>query len=35
MNDCREEDLNTSRLEADGNQEMFDFIPSLFSIKEA
>ena len=35
MNDFREEDMNTSPLEADRNQEMFDFIASLFSIKEA
>ena len=34
MNDCREE-INTSPLEADGNQEVFDFTPSPFSIKGA
>ena len=35
VNDCRKEEINTSPLEADKNQEMFDFIPSLISIKEA
>ena len=35
MNDCREEEINTSLLEADWNQEMLDFTPSPFSIKEA
>ena len=31
----QEEEINTSPLKADGNQEVFDFTPSLFSIKEA
>ena len=35
MNDCRKEEINISLLEADGNQEMFDFTPSPLSIKEA
>ena len=35
MNDSREEEINTSPLEADGNQEALDFSPSLFSIKAA
>ena len=34
MNDCREEEINTSLPEADGKQEMFDFTRSPFSIKE-
>ena len=34
MNDCREEEINTSPLESDRNQEMFDFTPSPFSVKE-
>ena len=34
MNDCREEEINTSLLEAGGNQEVFDFTPSPFSVKE-
>ena len=33
MNDCREEEINTSPLEADGNQEVFDFTSSPFSVK--
>ena len=35
MNDYRKEEINSSPLEADGNQETFDFTPSPFSIKEA
>ena len=35
MNDCGQIDVNTPPLEADGNQEVFDFTPSPFSIKEA
>ena len=35
MNDCREEEINTCLPEADGNQEVFDFTPSPFSIKGA
>ena len=31
----QKEEINTFRLKADGNQEVFDFTPSLFSIKEA
>ena len=31
----QEEEINTSPLKADGNQEVFDFTPSLFSIEEA
>ena len=34
VNDCREEEINTSLPEADGKQEMFDFTRSPFSIKE-
>ena len=34
MNDCREEEINTTLLEAGGNQEVFDFTPSPFSVKE-
>ena len=34
MNDCRQEEINTSHPEADGKQEMFDFTPP-FGIKEA
>ena len=34
MNVYREEEINTSLLEADGNQEVFDFAPSPFSVKE-
>ena len=30
MNDCREEEINTFPLEADGNQEVFDFTLSPF-----
>ena len=35
MNDYREEEINASPLEADGNQEVFDFNPSPLSIKGA
>ena len=35
MNGCRKEDINTSSLESDWNQEVFEFAPSHFSIKEA
>ena len=35
VNDCRREEINTSPLEADQNQEMFDFTSSPFNIKEA
>ena len=35
MDGCREVEINTSRVEAEWNQEMFDFTPSPFSIKEA
>ena len=31
--DCRKEEIKTSPPEADQNQEMFDIIPSPFSIK--
>jgi len=31
----QKEEINTFPLKADGNQEVFDFTPSLFSIKEA
>ena len=34
MNDCRKEEISTSLLEADQNQEMFDFTVSTFSIKK-
>ena len=34
MNDDREGEMNTSLLEADGNQEVFDFTPSPFCVKE-
>ena len=34
MSDCREEEINISPLEANGNQEVFDFSPSPFGIKE-
>ena len=30
MNDCREEEINTSLLEANPNQEMFDFTVLFF-----
>ena len=33
--DCSKEEINTFSLEVDRNQEIFDFTPSLFSIKEA
>ena len=33
MSDCREEEINTLLLEDDGNQDVFDFTPSPFSIK--
>ena len=33
VNDCREEEINTSPPEADGSQDVFDFTPSPFSIK--
>ena len=33
MNDHQEDEINTSPLEADGNQEMFDFILSPVSRK--
>ena len=35
MNDQKEDEINTLPLEADGNQEMIDFILSPFSIKGA
>ena len=35
VSDCREKEVNTPPLEADGNQEVFDFTPSPFSIKGA
>ena len=35
VSDCREEEINTPWLKADGNQEVFDFTPSPFSIKGA
>ena len=35
MNDLREEEINPSALEADGNQEVLDFITSSFTIKGA
>ena len=35
MKDCREEEINTFPLEADGNQEVFDFTLSPFRIKES
>ena len=34
MNVYREEEINTSLPEADGNQEVFDFAPSPFRVKE-
>ena len=34
MSDCREEEINPSPLEANGNQEVFDFSPSPFGVKE-
>ena len=34
MSDCREEEINISPLEVNGNQEVFDFSPSPFGIKE-
>ena len=33
MKDCREEEINISPPEADGNEEVFDFTPSPFSCK--
>ena len=35
MNDFREEEINASPLEADGNQEVLDFTTSPFTIKGA
>ena len=35
MNDYRKEEINTSYPEADWKQEMFEFMPSPFSVKEA
>ena len=35
MNVSREEEINKSPLEVDGNQEGLDFSPSPFSIKAA
>ena len=35
VSDCRGEEINTSPLEADQNQEMFDSTPSPFDIKQA
>ena len=34
MSNCREEEINPSPLEANGNQEVFDFSPSPFGVKE-
>lgn len=33
MNDCREQDINTTPAEADGNQEVADYMLFPFSIK--
>ena len=33
LNNCREEDMNTSPQEADGDREVFDLTPSPFSTK--
>ena len=35
MNDYSEEEINIFPPEADGNQEVFDFTPSPFSIEAA
>ena len=35
VNNCREEKINASPPEADGNQEVFDFTPASLSIKGA
>ena len=35
MNDCREEEIKTTPLEADWNQEMSDFTPSPVSGRKA
>lgn len=35
VNDYRKEEINTSYPEADWKQEMFEFMPSPFSVKEA
>ena len=35
MRNCRKEDISTSPLEADQDQEMFDFTPFPLSIKDA
>lgn len=35
MNDCREEEIKTTPLEADGNQELSDFTPSPVSGRKA
>ena len=32
-NDHREEEINTSPLEADGDLEVFDFTPTPFTVK--
>ena len=35
VNDYRKEEMNTSPMKADGNQEKFDCTPSSFHIEEA
>ena len=35
MNDCRKKEITTAPLEANQNQEMLDFIPSLFGVRGA